>query len=251
MKNFTDSRVISEKFINLGDYYRHYIYSPFCLITKQPKRLRSSLISEKYDENKEYYANCAKRKLRDIVISNLPYGKPRFITLTYASPEFSSSKSKRDFKTFIQRLRYHLGELGHDSQFRYIAVPEEHNSDSTATDRIHSYHFHVILFDLPYIDTTFYARTWSHGFIKINLIKGSAFSTAFYLTKYLSKTTLHKRCERRYLVSRNIYRPREVYPVNLPALKYNKGSNYKTFSGSSVRVDYYQLYTPSKTNNPY
>ena len=229
-----------EKIICLGEYYRHYIYSPFKLIRLDEKKGRTKLDTDEYEKNKQYYAEVAKRCLRDIVLSNLPYGKPRFMTLTYASPQFSNQKAKENLKLFIKRLRYHLEEQGHDHRFRYIAVSEQHDSETTDETRRYSYHFHILLFDLPYLRTAFYAEIWKHGFIKINLIRGSAFSTASYLTKYLTKTTAHKRGERRYLVSRNVYRPKEVSFDQLPILFYVKGVNYPTFTGSMVRVDYYK-----------
>lgn len=235
---------MTQKMVMLGDFYRHYRYAPFKLIKSYPKKVRSSTPSDDYEKNKAYYADVSRRTLRDLVLSNLHYGNPRFITLTYASPQFSNSSAKRDFKTFIQRLRYHLGELGHNENFRYIAVPEQHDSTSTNEERRYSYHFHVVLFDLPYISTTFYSNNWKHGFIKINLIKGSPFGTAFYLTKYLSKQTTHERSQRRYLVSRNIHRPQEVQFNNLPILEFKKAVNYHTFTGSDIRIDYYQTLKP-------
>lgn len=229
--------------VNLGDYYRHYRYLPFKMVKKEDiKKVRSHSVSPDYEILKFQYADIAKRKLRDLVLSNLPYGKPRFMTLTYAIPEFSNMQAKHDLKLFIKRLRYHLEELGFNRDFRYIAVPEQHDSDSTNEERRYSYHFHVILFDLPYINTTFYSDNWKHGFIKINLIKGSAFRTAHYLTKYLTKTTTHKRGQRRYLVSRNVYRPQEVTLLDLPLMLYKKGANYNLGTNKSVRVDYYQTY---------
>lgn len=244
------------KMIQLGDFYRLYTYDPFKLIKSDSihKKGRPVQISENYDKNKELYAENARRSLRDLVLSNLDYGNPRFITLTYATPKFDIKLVKRDFKVFIQRLRYHLRELGNNFNFRYISVPEQHDSDSTNPDRRYSYHFHVILFDLPYINTTFYSSTWKHGFIKINLIKGSPFATAYYLTKYLTKTDSHIRGQRRYLVSKNINRPKEIPIINMPLLYHKKTAHYNSFTGSTVRIDYYETYKQlqeKKQNNTF
>lgn len=240
-KRTNNMRLETQKMICLGEYYRHYIYSPFRLIkVDDKKKLRTKKQSEDYEKNKEYYADVARRSLRDIVLCNLPYGNPRFLTLTYALPQFSNEGAKKDLKLFIKRLRYHLEEVKHNKRFRYIAVPEQHDSKDTNENRRYSYHFHIILFDLPYINTKFYGEIWQHGFIRINLIKGSAFRTASYLTKYLSKGTIHKRGERRYLVSRNVYRPEIVSFDKVPVLMYVKGVNYTSFTGSMVRVDYYK-----------
>lgn len=239
--------LVTQKMVQLGDYYRHYRYDSPKLVKSLPKKVRTKLVSSSYEVNRLFYSDIAKRNLRDIVLSNLNYGNPRFITLTYATPEFSNSKAKLDFKKFIMRLRYHLEELGYNRNFRYIAVPEQHDSEDTSSTRRFSYHFHIILFDLPYISTTFYSKNWTHGFIKINLIKGSPFSTAYYLTKYLSKQTTHKRCERRFLVSRNIQRPKQIHFHNIPTLMYKKGVNYNTSTGSKIRIDYYENYSPFLT----
>lgn len=240
--------LLTEKMVNLGDYYRHYRYSPFKIIkTDVKKNLRTAEVSSRYEDMRDYYSNVSRRTLRDLVLCNLNYGNPRFITLTYAFPQFDNLTAKLDFKKFIMRLRYHLEELGYNRDFRYIAVPEQHDSSDTNDTRRYSYHFHVILFDLPYISTTFYSDNWKHGFIKINLIKGSPFKTAHYLTKYLSKQTTHERGQRRYLVSRNIQRPKLVQTYQLPILMYKKGVNYHTFTGSDIRIDYYETYKELET----
>ncbi|ARM72089.1 hypothetical protein LMxysn_0454 [Listeria monocytogenes] len=48
-------------------------------------------------------------------------------------------------------------------KFDYIAVPEMQKRGA--------YHFHILLFGLPYIHTSKYAKIWKNGFVKINKVE--------------------------------------------------------------------------------
>jgi len=115
--------------------------------------------------------------------------------LTFAENVTDLKVANREFKKFIQRLRYEEGE------FRYLAVIEFQKRGAV--------HYHMMS-DLFYISNHKLRRIWSGGFVKINRIK-QVDNVGAYLVKYMCKADdirLHKR--KAYLRSYNL-----GYPVKL------------------------------------
>lgn len=126
--------------------------------------------------------------------------KPIFLTLTYREIDYVELKKNKafrsDFQCFLKRLRKNLGI----KNLRYIAVyefGEMHNR----------LHWHVIFFNVPYIDCSYIEKLWSHGFVKLKSC--STFGSILYVTKYIVKALptgfldefgLHRRfCSSQYL----------------------------------------------------
>lgn len=233
-------KIITDQFTQYGNYIYHNSYSPLRVLSGE---IRKKVILPK-EERTEEEKNLSKKislarsksTLKKLVLCNLPYGQPKFLTLTYRNPQFNETEAKRDFKNFIKRLKYHT-----KVQLRYIAVPEEHNSSLTRPDRLHSYHFHILIFDLSYIPASVYSDVWSHGFIRINRIDLNYMRVATYISKYISKQSSLPVSSRRFLTSRNIYRPREVNIYDLPLLEYESSRRYNRFTGGVVRCDIYKI----------
>ena len=74
-------------------------------------------------------------------------------------------------------------------------------------------HYHVILFNLPFIKAKKIEEIWKNGFIKINLIKDedkATGSVSTYLTKYFVKDIAERVREKKaYFSSRNLKKPKE------------------------------------------
>lgn len=82
---------------------------------------------------------------------------------------------------FFKRLSYELYGVK-KNVIKYICVPELHKSDM-------AFHFHIILFNMPYLRHADYMRVWSNGGVYIEAIpNGSAGSVAKYVAKYLTKS---------------------------------------------------------------
>ncbi|TXG79168.1 MAG: hypothetical protein E6R13_10270 [Spirochaetes bacterium] len=189
---------------------------------------------------------ASKRRFRDLVYTNFGINCqeedfPLFLTLTYKKPEFSPFKTKQDLMLFIKRLRYHLG-----INFRYIAVPEKHQSEKTQLHRFGSYHYHILLFDIPYnkikskkemrLFQNNITDVWGKGFSFLKKTYGSPQSVAGYLTKYLTKD-LSIDCGRRYLASFNCWKPYETDDLStVPPLEFITSSSYTLLSGELMKL---------------
>jgi len=126
---------------------------------------------------------------------------PILITLTYAENITDIKRGYRDFRSFVQALRYKFG-----NSFKYISVPEFQKRGAV--------HFHALFWGLSPIlfererDTRFFAKLWGQGFLYWKYTDGNL-RLATYLKKYMAKAFLDIRLknQKAYTASRNVIRP--------------------------------------------
>lgn len=153
------------------------------------------------------------KRLRRVINSNLGQYEEQDKFLTLTCPKLKSrEKACRMFKSFIKNLRYNYGD-----KIQYIAVMEIQNGDrledpSKATKDIH---FHVLLFDCPYIpQKVLQDKVWKHGIVDIRKIQDYT-DISGYLVNYLSKDdTLCVKGKRSYFPSKKLKKPTEEISMN-------------------------------------
>lgn len=234
---------------NLGNYYYYHRYDPVKVKINRPNKYkipqpRDEVSEEQQKQNQDIYYKRSKKLLKEIILSNIHYGSPRFLTLTYATPQFDKKQANLDFKNFIKRLKYTT-----KIQLRYVAVSEEHDSQSTSSNRVHSYHFHVLIFDLPFLSSKVYAEVWRHGFIRINRVWNDGMKMANYVSKYMSKSNLDAKGSKRYLASRNVLRPVSVSISDIPLVALVRSVNYNSFTGGVIHREIYKIKNTYATKN--
>lgn len=188
--------------------------------------------------NTEEQLSASRRRLRDLIFTNFGinahlYTFPLFLTLTYRIPQFSPSQAKADLSLFVKRLRYRLG-----INFRYIAIPEKHQSNKTSFDRYGSFHYHILLFDVDFLHANDLTDCWGKGFCYVKRCYGDSFRVAYYVTKYLTKD-LSIETGRRYLASFNCLKPTIIESDSLstvPTLAFVSSSTYTLLSGQIMRL---------------
>lgn len=150
----------------------------------------------------------SQKRLRRLINSNLGQYEEldKFLTLTYPGLK-SREKACRSFKTFAQNLRRHYG-----SKIQYIAVMEIQDGSrlEDPTKATKDIHFHVLLFDCPFIPQEIIQnKLWKHGIVDIRKIESFG-DIAGYLVNYLSKDqTLAVKGKRSYFPSRGLIKPTE------------------------------------------
>ena len=146
----------------------------------------------------------ARKNVRRLINANIDkWGEwPKFLTLTFAEHVTNVRQANYEFKKFRQRLEYAL-----KIRLKYVGVVEFQQSG-----RIH---YHVVIFNLPYIDANQLASIWQNGFIKINAID-HVDNVGAYVTKYMTKDNDDPRLrgEKSYFASRGLYKPIERYIDN-------------------------------------
>jgi len=92
-----------------------------------------------------------------------------------------------DFKKFNMRLKYWVNKNLPTYSYEYITVVEPQARGS--------FHHHLLLIwnqKIPFIPNETLADIWSHGFVKINKLKGNVDNVGQYLTAYLCDIPLEE-----------------------------------------------------------
>lgn len=122
---------------------------------------RSGVASEQDKAvNRETTLKRARKMIRWLVNTNINLNNdysPKFLTLTFKENISSLKSANYEFKKFRHRLEYKF-----HIKINYLCVPEFQKRGSI--------HYHVILFNLPFIDADELSSIWGNGFIKINRI---------------------------------------------------------------------------------
>lgn len=139
---------------------------------------RASAADEEDKElNREKVMNRAKRDLRRLINSNAhTYGcKSKFVTLTFKENIIDLDIANYEFKKFIKRLNYNLG-----FKVLYSVVVEFQKRGAI--------HYHMVIYNVPYIANKALKEIWGNGFVKINNIE-NVNNVGAYVVKYMTKET--------------------------------------------------------------
>lgn len=217
--------------------------------------------SKSDEHNQEQNFRRSKQMLKRIINSNsYQYGnlKPVFLTLTFKDEVEDIDFAKDCFKQFVKKVKYYTG-----SKMAYVCVPE------IQKERFEKYgckvwHFHLVIFNLPFVEKEIVCQWWSHGFIDIKALmlrkkhkSGNWITTnkelltvGEYVTKYMSKDFVEvKKNSRKYFPSQGLKRPIAHYvvdekPNNSPHIfrqnlcdDFNGFSIYKKYNKKKYKKD--------------
>lgn len=155
------------------------------------------------EKNRKDSVRRARQEVRRIVNANVgAYGEQltaKFITLTFGDNVTDLDKANYELKKFIQRLNY-LVFGTKVANLRYTAVPEFQKRGAV--------HYHVVIYNLPYIKADVIEKVWGNGFIKINKID-DVDNVGAYICKYMVKDLDDERLRGRkcYFNSRGLFKP--------------------------------------------
>lgn len=155
------------------------------------------------EKNRKDSLRRARQEVRRIVNANVgAYGEQltaKFITLTFGDNVTDLDVAHYEFKKFIQRLNY-LVYGTKVANLRYTAVPEFQKRGAV--------HYHVVIYNLPYIKADVIEKVWGNGFIKINKID-DVDNVGAYICKYMVKDLDDERLRGRkcYFNSRGLFKP--------------------------------------------
>lgn len=205
---------------------------------------------EEKEKNREVVLMRARRDLRRIVNANIgQWGDDvtsKFVTLTFKDNVKDLDTANYEFRQFIKRLNYKVyGKKC--SELKYTAVPEFQERGAV--------HYHVIFYNLPYIESKVIEEVWGNGFIKINRIDDID-NVGAYICKYLSKINSDSRLKGRkcYFNSRGLKKPIEYYLddyeiENIKKTLPEEARTYKSeFENEYVGKIEYEQYNLKKNN---
>jgi len=191
------------KIIKYGNNAEVYVYE-YPPVPQGKRKINKD--REKVDENEKFEkrkdnAFQAQRNFRRLVGANLNRETPLLISLTYEKNMQDITTGYKDYKSFIQALRYKYGK-----NIKYIVVPEFQKRGAV--------HFHALFWGLPkeVFSEERRSRTinklWGKGFVDVIQTDGHG-KISSYLAKYMAKAFVDRRLknQKAYVSSRNIQRP--------------------------------------------
>jgi hypothetical protein len=195
------------------------------------RRSKDSPESEKSSEYKKQNDRKSRDSFKSLVTSNFSDGD-KFITLTFRDTEEFDIRNvvetNREFKKFMQRLKYKYGN------FQYISVIEFQDENKRG-----AVHYHLMC-KLPYVPYETLSDIWGLGFIGINFIKGVD-NIGAYLSKYMAKDLGDRRLKgkKNYLPSKNLDKPITVYGEKATKLKKEFKNTKKEVFTDSYESEYF------------
>lgn len=148
--------------------------------------------------------------LRRLINANTgQWGKERekFFTLTFKENVKNHEAANDEFRSFIKKLNYKLFKK--ESGLKYVCVVERQQRGAL--------HYHIILFNMPYVPHKELLELWGHGAVTINAID-HVDNVGAYVMKYMEKEmkgiqsqkSAKVKDKKMYFASRGLHKPQEI-----------------------------------------
>lgn len=209
---------VTKKIIQSGDIIEIYEYSEGYLkgytLTENELNNRTGTESNPDDtDSRERSLKRAKRDLRRLINANHgQYGDQftsKFLTLTFGDNVTDLKVANYEFTKFIKRLNY-LVFGTKKANLKYTCVVEFQKRGAV--------HYHVIIYNMPYLKANDIANVWGNGFIKINNIDDID-NVGAYVSEYLGQAEKGQghdigddrlQGKKSYFSSRGLFKPIEI-----------------------------------------
>lgn len=234
MKDFYNAKVIETlTSIEIWEYLeKPVIYTTERTIRENKnfdKEIKEKTVSESYDaiKRKQKHYEAMRWEIARLIDCNFD-DKTKFMTLTFKENIEDISYTNKEFNKFIKRLNYYLYKTK-KQKLKYLAVWEKQKRGAI--------HYHIILFDLPYIKNKELQEIWGHGFIKINKIDvDSKENRGRYVSKYFSKDIDIKEYKQKaFFKSQGLKTPKINYYKNTNEIEVLKYENTVVYTKEYTR----------------
>ena len=192
------------KVIATGSVFEIYEYEKMPVLPSQKKKNKKES-DDKYCDiefdntltDRQNNMHKSRNNFRRLVTANFDAGS-KFITLTFRDDITDVKEANKEFKKYIQRMRYRYGD------FKYANVIQFQDKNRGGV-----VHYHMMS-DLPYIPHEDLEKIWGHGFVGINKID-HVDNVGAYMIRYMAEDMNDTRLmgEKSYSTSKNLDRPIE------------------------------------------
>lgn len=239
----------NKKIVKSGNIYEIYEYEK-TIESGFKKDTQGRFKSAEEDEKKKNRAKVqqrAKRDLRRIINANAGMwsdkdGKPftsKFLTLTFEENITDVKNANIEFDYFRRRINKYLGY-----KIKYCCVVEFQKRGAV--------HYHLVIFNLPFMPGPLIAKIWQRGFIKINKID-EVDNIGAYVSKYMGKDLEKDKLigEKSYFTSRGLYKSEEIKEKGAIERLQENLKNYERFefefeNDYTGKIKYTQINTNKK-----
>lgn len=189
----------------------------------------------------------ARKRVFDVIACNVnvipdlqgEIHRPKFWTLTFAENITDLKTANSEFTKFNKRLSFYLYGV-RKNVLKYICIPEFQKRGAV--------HFHVLYFNLPYIEKDKFQNIWGNGWTWVESVskKEDIIDFASYVAKYINKENSKGEDnfdiyqekdllnQKRYFCSRGLNKP-EIYKLDIDKELYNSLiamlKEFHTFNG--------------------
>lgn len=168
-----------------------------------------------YQENKKKNIRKSAKRIMELVKHNAGQYKksngtsfpPIFLTLTFEDNVNDWGYANNEHTNFLKRLNYRV--YGRKcSDLAYISVPELQERGAV--------HYHILFFNLPYIDKAEIEALWGNGRTRIETERMEGMegeNLAKYITKYMTKQfySKDKNGEYKFYYSQELWEGKKIY----------------------------------------
>ena len=199
--------------IEIFEYSEGYLKGYELTASEKMSIGRTKEKSENYEEHRKQVLQRAKKNLRRLINANVgQYGKEytaKFVTLTFKDNITDIKQANYEFKKFIKRLNYYCFGTK-KTNLKYTCVIEFQKRGSI--------HYHIIIYNMPYVKANDISNVWGNGFIKINKID-DVNNVGAYVSEYLGQSEKGQghdleddrlQGKKSYFSSRGIFKPVEI-----------------------------------------
>lgn len=191
-------------------YQNELFYNTISASRKRVQRERIEKGQFEKEDNRRRAGNRARSHVFNIISTNAWFWKdqkdlaynPKFLTLTFGENISNVEEANLLHTKFIKKFNYKIFQKK-KIELKYVSVIEFQKRGAI--------HYHMVLFNIPYILSESVFKVWGHGYIKIKKVNEHK-NVARYLTKYMSKNNYDERLisKKRYFCSHGLLKPIEI-----------------------------------------
>jgi len=177
--------------------------------TQKASEASEEVVKMKEDKSLTNALRRTRNTLRRLINANTGKwgGREKFFTLTFKENVTDHEKANAEFRSFIKRLNYKIFKK--ESGLKYVCVVERQERGAL--------HYHIVLFNMPFVPVKELSEIWGHGFVRINEIE-DVDNLGAYVVKYIEKTMYEMqekksakvKGKKMYFASRGLYKPVEI-----------------------------------------
>ena len=218
------------KIVNCGNVVEIYKYSnPIKTGYKvSEKRGQREQTEDVKNENLQRSIKRSKRKIFELVNSNYVKGKSSFLTVTFKENLTDYDLAFNYWDRFKKKVEYH-----YKIKLQYCGVVEFQTKNLETTGRC-AIHFHICLFNVPYMEQSKLYELWNSivpGGINIKGIKDNECdNVGAYMTYYMNKDLDNSFGQEKYKGKKRYFYSRGLKTAEIDTLNLDNPHDYDVYN---------------------